>query len=491
MKNSGQSIPIAGAPIGIALLRGSGEIVKANEMVVSLCGYDPAGQAFSSLIGASERAQALAALDGGKPAEIHIGVNAVRLYASPAPEGGRILYFVDITEQKTLETHSAQVQKMQAVGQLAGGLAHDFNNLLTAITGACDLMEESAGQQTPAEVSEIRRNAGRGANLIRHLLAFSRRQALSPKVLDLRQVAEDMCDLFARLLGENIALDLQNASKLWPVLADQTQFQQVLLNLAVNARDAMGSKGGHLTIRTANISRAQCRKLGHVLMPVNEYVVCEVRDTGPGIAAEVAGSIFEPFFSTRKNGSGLGLSTVYGIVKQSGGFIFPANDSKKGGAIFSIYLPRHRGEAGARSPVRRLPSHPAGEAKTGGTIMLVEDDNAVRAFAVRALESRGYQVLEAAGGKEALAAGQKYKASGQTLHAVVSDVIMPDMDGPELVRRLRLSWPDMPVLFISGYAEDAFRDSPVRKGNNFFLPKPFSLAQLVDGVARLMQRNTT
>ena len=338
---------------------------------------------------------------------------SARLWLSPASEGeaeaegeAAILYALDITEQRQLEQQFAQAQKMQAVGQLAGGVAHDFNNVLQAIIGYSDLLLANHRPTDPSfqDIMQIKQNANRAASLVRQLLAFSRRQTLRPEVLNLGDVLSDLSMLLKRLLGERVELDLRHGRDLWLVKADVNQFEQVIVNLAVNARDAMPD-GGKVTIRTANVSAPEAAALNLQGLPAAELVMIEVADTGTGIPPEVMDKIFEPFFTTKEvgKGTGLGLSTVFGIVKQSGGFIYV--DSAVGqGTTFRIFLPRHvptaeeRGDPGRARGRRSPPTDLTGQ----GVILLVEDEDAVRAVNARALSARGYTVLEAASGVEAL-----------------------------------------------------------------------------------------
>jgi len=375
---------------------------------------------------------------------------------------------------------------MNAVGQLAGGVAHDFNNVLQAIIGYSDLLLANHRPTDPAfqDIMQIKQNANRAASLVRQLLAFSRRQTLRPEVLHLGEVLSDLSMLLRRLLGERVELDVRHGRDLWPVKADVNQFEQVVVNLAVNARDAM-PEGGRLTIRTANVPIEEATRLAQTGMPAADYLLIEVSDTGTGMSADVMEKIFEPFFTTKEvgKGTGLGLSTVFGIVKQSGGFIYV--DSTLGqGTVFRIYLPRHVptpeeiAEAARPEEVRK----PAADMTGQGTILLVEDEDPVRAVNARALTARGYTVLEAASGIEAL---QVMEERGP-VDLVVSDVVMPEMDGPTLLRELRKRHPYLKVVFVSGYAEDAFKKN-LPDGEAFnFLPKPFSLKQLVETVKQVM-----
>ena len=420
--------------------------------------------------------------------EEHVG----QFYAARVDTGESasiVVYLIDATEQKSLELQFAQSQKMQAVGQLAGGVAHDFNNLLTAIIGFCDLLlaRHQAGDPSFADVVQIKQNANRAANLTRQLLAFSRRQTLRPKVLSLTDAVAELQNLLARLITEKVELKIVHGRDLGLVKVDQNQLEQVIINLAVNARDAMPD-GGRLTIRTANVSEADSRALDHPLMPHGEYVLIEVADTGQGIPKENLGKIFEPFYTTKdpSKGTGLGLSTVYGIVKQTGGFIFPYSTVGKG-TTFRIYLPRYAETAADRAAeAEAAAAVPADAADlTGkGTILLVEDEDAVRTFAARALQTRGYDVLQAESGEAALEAVANFAGR---IDLVVSDVVMPNMDGPTMAKALKDVLPHVPIIFVSGYAEDAFAKSLDPSQEFHFLPKPFSLKQLASAVKKVIK----
>ncbi|HEX4860714.1 MAG TPA: ATP-binding protein, partial [Rhizomicrobium sp.] len=398
--------------------------------------------------------------------------------------GKAVLYLVDVSEQKALETKFAQSQKMQAVGQLAGGVAHDFNNLLTVIIGNSEflLMRHQAADPSFKEINEIHQNALRAATLVGQLLAFSRKQTLQPKVLSVRDVVGELAVMLKRLLREGVDLELDHGAELWQVHADEVQLSNAIINLVVNARDAM-PKGGTVTIRTANETITTPAAFGTAIMPPGDYVRIDVADTGIGIPKEHQGKIFDPFFTTKPvgQGTGLGLATVYGIIKQTGGFITLDSEVGKGTA-FSIYLPRYRAEANpapAPEPERAGPRDVTGQ----DTILLVEDEEAVRSFAARALRMRGYEVLEAAGGEEALEIVREHKAK---IHLLVTDVVMPNMDGPTLVRAMKRLSPETAVIFMSGYAEEAFRRNDEKAEDLHFLPKPFGLKQLAAKVKEVL-----
>ncbi|MBA3878251.1 MAG: hybrid sensor histidine kinase/response regulator [Sphingobium sp.] len=402
-----------------------------------------------------------------------------------------LLSLKDNGEESRLKREVAQATKMQAVGQLAGGVAHDFNNILTAIIGHCDLMlmRHAPGDGDYDDIQQIRLNSNRAASLTRQLLAFSRQQTLRPQVLQLPDVISEVSNLLKRLLGETVTLTVKHGRNLGPVRADPGQLEQVVMNLAVNARDAMLAKnpqgGGTLTIETFAVPAAEVQalsvahKLSSETMPVADYTGLRVSDTGTGIPVDILPKIFEPFFTTKEvgKGTGLGLSTVYGIVKQSGGYIYP--DSAPGkGAAFSIYLPVHRAEAAARGdkPTRGDAAKPKTADLWGsGTILLVEDEDMVRAVAERALTRQGYTVLTAENGEAAL----EVLATAPRPDLLISDVVMPMMDGPTMVGHARKRYPDLPILFMSGYAEEQLRRS-IDLDNVSFLPKPFSVQQLAE-----------
>ena len=428
-------------------------------------------------------------------------VNAVIEHSEEAPEETAIIYAVETTEQKALEAQMAQTQKMNAVGTLAGGIAHDFNNVLTAILLSADhlLMSLRPADSSFADLIEIKRNANRAAVLVRQLLAFSRKQTMRPTVLSMTDVIGDLRMLIDRLIGTNVKLELEFGRDLWPVKTDLGQFEQVLINLAVNARDAMPD-GGTITIRTRNVEAEEIQRLNHRGMEIGEYVLIELADGGTGIAPEVMEKIFEPFFTTKDvgKGTGLGLSMVYGIVKQSGGYIYPESELGQG-TTFRIYLPRHVADEAEKAAadaeaVAALEAGAARQAKlaadgpedlTGGSavVLLVEDEEAVRRGGKRMLEARGYEVHEAGTGVEALEVLQELEGK---VDIVVSDVVMPEMDGPTLLTELRKDYPDMKFIFVSGYAEDAFARNLPADAKFGFLAKPFSLKQLATAVREML-----
>jgi two-component system, cell cycle sensor histidine kinase and response regulator CckA len=389
-----------------------------------------------------------------------------------------LLSIKDTSEESRLKKQVAQATKMQAIGQLAGGVAHDFNNILTGIIGHCDLMlmRHTPGDSDYDDIQQIKNNSNRAAALTRQLLAFSRQQTLRPQVLQMPDIVSDISNLLQRLLGETITLTVKHGRNLGAVRADPGQLEQVIVNLAVNGRDAM-PRGGTLTLQTYAVSKAEVRKLGSDILPIADYTALAVSDTGSGIAPELLPKIFEPFFTTKDvgKGTGLGLSTVYGIVKQSGGFIFA--DSKPGeGATFVIYLPVHAEEAAPTASMPRPKAKPT-ETWGSGTILLVEDEDMVRAVAERALVRNGYTVVTAENGEDAL----EILGARTDIDLVVSDVVMPVMDGPTMVRKAREQFPNLPILFMSGYAEEQLRKM-IDLERIAFLPKPFSVQQLAEAV---------
>ncbi len=443
-------------------------------------------------------------LPSNEDRHMRVYVNAVAdLSDTEGAEEAAIVYVVETTEQKALENQMAQSQKMQAVGQLAGGIAHDFNNVLTAIIMASDLLLTNHRPSDPSfpDIMNIKQNANRAASLVRQLLAFSRKQTLRPQVLNLTDVLADLRMLLARLVGNKVKLDIEHGRDLWPVRADIGQFEQVVVNLAVNARDAMPG-GGNLTVRTLNVPADISATYNYRELPTADYVVVEVSDSGSGIAPEVMKKIFEPFFTTKGvgEGTGLGLSMVYGIIKQTGGHIFCESEVGTG-TTFRIFLPRHIVEAAVPAETSMEPAPavatesqagdvvtavatPAQDLSGSATVLLVEDEDAVRMGGVRVLTSRGYTVHEAGSGVEALEIFEELEGK---IDIVVSDVVMPEMDGPTLLGELRKRQPDIKFIFVSGYAEDAFAKNLPADAQFGFLPKPFSLKQLAATVKDVLE----
>jgi two-component system cell cycle sensor histidine kinase/response regulator CckA len=501
-------------PMAIATVDRSGAVVRANarfaKQAQSLNADGTASKSIFRTVNARDRHLLIAAINQaaqgqGDIAPVEVMLDGTRerwgqFFVTAVENNEReaetaIVYMLETTERRALENQINQSQKMDMVGQLAGGIAHDFNNVLSAIMMANDFLLNAHKPTDPSfqDIMQIKQNATRAATLVRQLLAFSRRQTLRPQVLDLGDALSDLTMLLRRLIGEKVKLDLVHGRDLWPVKVDVSQFEQVIVNLAVNARDAMPD-GGKLTVRTANVTAEESTRLAYKGMPAAEYVGIDVTDTGTGIPPEIVDKIFEPFFSTKEvgKGTGLGLSTVYGIVKQTGGFVYVDSESGKG-TSFRIFLPRHRPE---REEVAHEPAAVNGAAKevpaeakprtdlTGqGTILLVEDEEGLRSLNARGLRSRGYSVIEASNGVEALEALEEKDGA---VDLVVSDVVMPEMDGPTLLKTMRGKNPDLKIIFVSGYAEDAFEKSLPENQQFAFLPKPFTLAQLVAAVKETM-----
>jgi len=491
-------------PIGLALVDRDGRFLQMNDAFLRAAGVDAAAPPLypGDLVLREDKAavaDTVRRFAGGATQSSDL---AVRLKDRPDEpvvltiagargmgEAAVLLSLKDNSEESRLKREVAQATKMQAVGQLAGGVAHDFNNILTAIIGHCDLMlmRHSPGDSDYDDIQQIRTNSNRAAGLTRQLLAFSRQQTLRPQILQLPDVVSEVSNLLKRLMGEQVVLEVTHGRNLGPVRADPGQLEQVVVNLAVNARDAILAAnprgGGHLLIQTRGVSAHEVRQLPTDILPPADYTALIVRDNGTGIPPEVLPKIFEPFFTTKElgKGTGLGLSTVYGIVKQSGGWIFAdskfgsgSGSGSGGGATFTVYLPVHAAPAvPARAAPRNAPK--VGELWGSGTVLLVEDEDMVRAVAERALTRQGYTVLTADNGESAL---ELLAKSGRP-DLLISDVVMPTMDGPAMVRRARERYPDLPVLFMSGYAEEQLRRS-IDIDQVAFLPKPFSVQQLAE-----------
>ena len=504
-------------PMAIATVDRSGAVVRANaryaKLAQSLSPDSAANKSIIRAVNSRDRSHLIAAINQAAQGQGDIPPVEVMLegarerwgqfFVTSVEEDEReteaaIVYLLETTERRTLENQINQSQKMEMVGQLAGGIAHDFNNVLSAIMMANDFLLNAHKPTDPSfqDIMQIKQNATRAATLVRQLLAFSRRQTLRPQVLDLGDALSDLTMLLRRLIGEKVKLDLVHGRDLWPVKVDVSQFEQVIVNLAVNARDAMPD-GGKLTVRTGNVGTEAAGRLVYKGMPAADYVQIEVTDTGTGIPADIREKIFEPFFSTKEvgKGTGLGLSTVYGIVKQTGGFIYV--DSEPGrGTSFHIFLPRHhavpevvaetQGSIGTNGAVREVtaePSKPRADLTGQGTILLVEDEDGLRSLNARGLRSRGYSVVEASNGVEAMEALEERNGA---IDLVVSDVVMPEMDGPTLLKAMRERNPELKIIFVSGYAEDAFEKSLPENQQFAFLPKPFTLSQLVAAVKETM-----
>jgi two-component system, cell cycle sensor histidine kinase and response regulator CckA len=503
-------------PMAIATIDKHGNVVRTNPLFARLFhgarGDEGADRSILVVVaerdrGPLQKAIQQAALGRGDIAPVDAvlaggGERSGRFYVTAVEEEERdqeaaIVYALETTAQRELENKVTQQQKMELVGQLAGGIAHDFNNVLSAIMMATDFLLNAHKPTDPsfADIMQIKQNANRAASLVRHLLAFSRKQTLRPQVLDLGEVLSDLNMLLKRLIGEKVILEVKHGRDLWPVKVDISQFEQVIVNLAVNARDAMPN-GGTLQVLTSNVTAVDSERFHFKGMPAADYVLVDVADSGTGIPANIVGKIFEPFFSTKEvgKGTGLGLSTVYGIIKQTGGFVYVDSVEQKG-TTFRIFLPRHVASAqeiaerAAEADLASAAGAPAAADQgkraanadlTGeGTILLVEDEEGLRQLNARGLSSRGYTVLEAGNGVEAIEVLEKYDGK---VDLVVSDVVMPEMDGPTLLRELRRRDPGLKIIFVSGYAEDAFQKHLPADGQFAFLAKPFTLKQLVNEV---------
>jgi two-component system cell cycle sensor histidine kinase/response regulator CckA len=500
----------AEAPIGVLLVDNKYTVMECNHAfntIIRRPRGGVVGTGLSELIAPPDRnevmeklAEVLSGKDQTKPLEVRIvsdreiiaqvfvkRFGLVGKEAAGAAQTGLMLYFIDATEQKHLQIQFAQSQKMQAIGQLAGGVAHDFNNLLTAMIGFCDLLlqRHKPGDQSFNDIMQIKQNGNRAANLVRQLLAFSRQQTMQPKVLSLADVLSELTNLLRRLIGAQIRLEMIHGRDVGLVKVDQGQLEQVIINLVVNARDAMPN-GGTVTIRTRNHKQEMRVVRGQDDMPAGHYVAIEVADLGVGIPPENLQRIFEPFFSTKEigSGTGLGLSTVYGIVRQTGGFI--GVESTIGvGTTINVYLPAYENAEGEVEEVKsELHEDKPGPDLTGaGTILLVEDEDAVRVFSSRALRNKGYNILEARSGEEALDVLAK---EGDKVDLIISDVVMPQMDGPTLYKHVREKWPEIKFVFVSGYTEDRLREQFTSGETIYFLPKPFTLKQLAGKVKDVM-----
>ena len=489
------------APVGICMLSAEGIVSSANQTLAAMLRLPVEalnGKPLLQFIQKEDQAAAetwLRQIAKGERTDSHLDIRLkgaiglyAQIYARKLKAGGNfVLHFIDLTEQKNLERQFTQSQKMQAVGQLAGGIAHDFNNLLTAMIGFCDLLllRHKPGDPSFADIMQIKQNANRAANLVRQLLAFSRQQTLQPRILDLTDVLAELSHLMRRLIGANIELRLNHGSDLGLIQADQGQVEQVLINLVVNARDAMPA-GGKLMIRTHNTVNKDSRKLANEeVLPPGKWVTVEIEDTGTGIPPDVLPRIFEPFFSTKDvgAGTGLGLATAHGIVHQTGGFI-DVKSTVGQGTTFTLYLPLNNAKT-ASSKQAAPEEKPAMADLTGSSrILLVEDEDAVRTFSARALSNKGYEVVDAPSAAAALQLLEEGRIDPEIL---VTDVMMPEMDGTTLAKIVREKYPHIKIIFISGYAEDRFKEH--LGGGVYFLPKPFTLKQLATKVKEVIEEN--
>jgi two-component system cell cycle sensor histidine kinase/response regulator CckA len=489
------------APLGVALINQDGIVKDCNAALAKLSGRsiaDVEGKPYTEMIDRNDwptTASVIARISGGEiineSTEVRLWKDdkndalPCQMFARQFGEGTHIaLHFIDLSKQKNLETQFIQSQKMQAVGQLAGGIAHDFNNLLTAIIGFCDLLllRHKPGDPSFGDIQQIKQNSNRAANLVRQLLAFSRQQTLRPQVQDITDILTEVSHLLRRLIGVNIELKLVHGNDLGFVKVDGGQMEQVLVNMAVNARDAMPESGGTLTITTRHLHNKGPMTFGEDVMPAGDWVAIDVTDTGTGISPEVLERIFEPFFTTKDvgKGTGLGLATVYGIVRQTGGYL--GVDSIIGkGTTFSIYLPRLGEDAAKENTPTPSPEDVESDLTGTARILLVEDEDAVRTFSTRALTNKGYEVLTAEHGEAGLAV---FKEQTKPIDLLITDVMMPGMDGPTLAKEIRAVAPSLKIIFVSGYTEEKLKDT-LGEGI-YFLPKPFTLKQLAAKVKEVL-----
>jgi PAS domain S-box-containing protein len=498
---------VTNAPYGICRCDATGKILDANPAFLELLGHATAaeliGKHIYDLYGDAEQWFFLAdSLRGSEPFK---GLTAewkrkdgtmtgVRVSGRSVPNGrgGGVvfeLFAEDITERRALEQQLRQSQKMEAVGRLAGGIAHDFNNLLMVISGYSEFLLERLGSDPSlrAPAQEIAGAAERASSLTRQLLAFSRKQMLAPKIVNLNSVVTENLKMLTRMIGEDIDLVMVPTANLWPVRADSGQIEQVIMNLAVNARDAMPS-GGKLTIETSNVTLDEDYVRYHAPSRPGDYVMIAISDTGAGMDSETQSHIFEPFFTTKgPKGTGLGLSTVYGIIKQSGGYIWVYSEVGKG-TTFKIYLPRVAAlgepavaQAGESKEIRAV--EPGTE-----TILVVEDEANLRYLARQYLEKQGYRVIEAADGAVAM---QIAVAHEGVIHLLLTDVIMPGMNGRELAQRISEIRPNVKVLYMSGYTENVVGHNGMLDAGVRLLQKPFNLRDLKIKVREVLDTRST
>lgn len=487
------------APLGIAIINSELVVEECNIVFADLLKKTLStieGRSFSDIVDKDDWQNVMLNLnllhqeeETSEPLEIRLWAESMktiipaRMYARKFTDSDKLaLHFIDLTQQKNLENQFIQSQKMQAVGQLAGGIAHDFNNLLTAMIGFCDLLllRHKPGDPSFSDIQQIKQNSNRATNLVRQLLAFSRQQTLRPKVWDMTDILTELAHLMRRLIGANIELKIVHGDDLGYVKVDSGQMEQVLVNMAVNARDAM-PEGGTLTITTSHFTNTDSLTLGADIMPPGHWVKIEVTDTGTGIPPEIMQRIFEPFFTTKDvgQGTGLGLATVFGIVRQTGGYL-TVHSEVGAGTKFSIYLPRLN-EMEQDLEAKPVLEEMVGDLTGTARILLVEDEDAVRTFSTRALTNKGYEVETAESGE---AGWTKFKELKKPIDLLITDVIMPGMDGPTLAKQIRTEMPTLKIIFVSGYTEEKLKDQ-MGEGIHF-LPKPFSLKQLAAKVKEVL-----
>ncbi|WP_339045185.1 ATP-binding protein [Candidatus Mesenet endosymbiont of Agriotes lineatus] len=493
------------APVAIALCDSKGNFIKINQALLKLVKQKSTDSIFT-LIVKEDHKKIKEYLESSNinnmTEDVKLQNNQnIKVYFNKYTHSNDIFiicYFIDNTEHKNLEIKFEHYQKMQAIGQLAGGIAHDFNNILTAIIGFCDLLliRHTTNDHSFSDIMQIQQNAKRGSNLVKQLLAFSRKQTLQFKILDVNSIVADLSQMIKRLIGENIEFILDYKQDGGLVKADQGQLEQVIINLVVNSSAAM-EKGGKLIIRTLKAKIDHTTTVAQDVFlsdkePIEhgKYIVIEVIDNGCGIKKNVIGNIFEPFFSTKdiKSGTGLGLSTVYGIVKQTGGYIMV--DSKEGiGSKFSIFLPAvHMLKSNKiHNKDREIKNIATIDIHHGGTVLLIEDEDSVRIFSSRALTKKGYNIIEADSGKRAIAI---IKEKINKIDVIITDVVMPEVSGPEIAREAIKIKPDVKIIFISGYAEDVFlKNEDINIKEFHFLPKPFTLNEITMKIKKVLESN--
>jgi PAS domain S-box-containing protein len=498
---------VTNAPYGICRCDSTGKLLDVNPAFLELLGYTSPeqliGQHVYDLYADADQWFELA--DFLRASTPFKGLNAEWKRKDASTTGVRVsgrsvtngreegivfeLFAEDITERRALEQQLRQSQKMEAVGRLAGGIAHDFNNLLMVISGYSEFLLERLGNQPElrAPAQEIASASERASSLTRQLLAFSRKQMLAPKIVDLNGIVTENLKLLTRVIGEDIDLVMRPAQNLWPVRADAGQIEQVIMNLAVNARDAMPT-GGKLTIETSNVTLDDEYARFHAPLQPGDYVMMTLTDTGAGMDAETQSHIFEPFFTTKgPKGTGLGLSTVYGIIKQSGGYIWVQSQMGKG-ATFQIYLPRVAAVGETATAHVEIPAETRAVEPGTETILLVEDEANLRYLARQFLEKQGYTVVEAADGAVAM---QIAVAHEGVIHLLLTDVIMPGMNGRELAQRISEIRPNVKVLYMSGYTENVVGHDGTLEAGVTLLQKPFNLRDLKTKVREVLDRTST
>jgi len=497
---------VMNAPYGICRCDSTGKILDANPAFLEMLGYSNLNEFIGKHIYSlyAENDQWFDLADFLRAAAPFKGLTAewkrkngsptvVRVSGRSVANGGDgdtvfELFAEDVTERRALEQQLRQSQKMEAVGRLAGGIAHDFNNLLMVISGYSEFLLERLGTepQLRGPAQEIASASERASSLTRQLLAFSRKQMLAPRIVNLNDVATENLKMLTRMIGEDIDLVMVPGSNLWSVRADAGQIEQVIMNLAVNARDAMPS-GGKLTIETSNVTLDEDYARYHAPLRPGDYVMVSINDTGAGMDTETQSHIFEPFFTTKgTKGTGLGLSTVYGIVKQSGGYIWVSSELGKG-TTFKIYLPRVAATGEAMAVVAAAVEIKKVEPGTE-TILLVEDEANLRYLARQYLEKQGYKVIEAADGAVAM---QIAVAHESVIHLLLTDVIMPGMNGRELAQRISEIRPNVKILYMSGYTENVIGHNGMLDAGVNLLQKPFNLRDLRSKVREVLDASPT